>query len=124
MIPGGTFFVADNSGAFKVKLINTFKIKKYKKAYKIGKKVKVVIRELDLRKKQRISRKNVVNACVVKQKIKNFSIFGFKKFHINSVILLDNNFKPIGTRNFGIIDTNFFSSLKALSTNISSLKRF
>lgn len=125
MNPEAFIKVFDNSGAAEVKVIHFFKLRNYTKVL-IGTLLKVVIQKLDLRKKQRIENKTIVNAILVKRKIKKFSIYAYTKNNQTGVILLNNTFRPIGTRNFGIFDAiNLKKSkqLKILALNIRTTRR-
>jgi len=116
MIQSGTFLnVIDNSGAKEVCCIKVLPGYRRRYAY-IGDKIVVTIKSL--RNKRRTASKTkkgeVLKALIVRTKsiTKEYSGKNLKFFE-NSVILLNNQNKPIGTRIFGSIP-KFFRYTKHL----------
>ena len=102
--------VNDNSG---IKLAQCLKIYK-KKTGKIGDVILISIKNLKLnsKKKVKISKGDLLKAIIIYTKYKNKNTIGnFIKFDINSIIILNNQNKPLGTRIFGPI-TSFFRKKK------------
>jgi large subunit ribosomal protein L14 len=116
MIQNGTYLnVIDNSGA---KVVCCIKVKGgYKKRYaRIGDILVVSIKNLRRKRKttSKVKKGEVVKALVVRTKLglKDYSN-KYIKFFENSVILLNNNNRPIGTRIFGVLP-KFFRYTKHL----------
>ena len=116
MIQNGTYLnVIDNSGA---KVVCCIKVKGgYKKRYaRIGDILVVSIKNLRRKRKttSKVKKGEVVKALVVRTKLglKDYSN-KYIKFFENSVILLNNNNRPICTRIFGVLP-KFFRYTKHL----------
>lgn len=110
MIQKGTYLnVIDNSGA---KLVGCIQVKKgFKKRYaSIGDIVIVSIKALRNKRRStsKVKKGEVVKALIVRTKV-NINDYSKKSinFFENSVILLSNNNKPIGTRIFGVLPKFF-----------------
>lgn len=102
--------VNDNSG---IKLTQCLKIYK-KKTGKIGDVILISIKNLKLnnKKKLKISKGDLLKAIIIYTKYKNKNTIGnFIKFDINSIVILNNQNRPLGTRIFGPI-TSFFRKKK------------
>lgn len=102
--------INDNSG---IKLAQCLKIYK-KKTGKIGDIILISIKNLKLnnKKKIKISKGDLLKAIIIYTKYKNKNTIGnFIKFDINSIIILNNQNKPLGTRIFGPI-TSYFRKIK------------
>jgi large subunit ribosomal protein L14 len=106
MIQKGSFLrVIDNSGGRLVYCIRI--VSKLKRRYAFVGDV-LVVSIKNLRKKRKFASKvkkgNVVKALVVRTKISKKYYFGDNlMFFENSVVLLNNNYKLIGTRIFGLL---------------------
>lgn len=109
--------IIDNSGAKKAKCIKVLNGSK-KKTAKIGDFIKVVIKNANFNSK--IKKGQILNALIVRTKFPFKRIDGTKLFFSdNSIILLNNQKKMIGTRVFGVlareIKNLFFNKLILLS---------
>jgi|TARA_B110000967_G_scaffold188864_1_gene212067 large subunit ribosomal protein L14 len=116
MIQNGTYLnVIDNSGAKKVYCIQ---VKGgYKKRYaRIGDIITVSVKMLRTKRRatSKVKKGEVLKALIVRTKcgLKDYSNKSISFFE-NSVILLNNNNRPIGTRIFGILP-KFFRYTKHL----------
>jgi large subunit ribosomal protein L14 len=124
MIQSGTYLnVVDNSGAKDVCCIKVSK--GYRRRYAaIGDVITVSVKALRSKRKatSKVKKGDVVKALVVRTKTnqKDFSgkTLGFLE---NSVVLLTNQFKPIGSRVFGTLPETFnfskYLKVSSLSSN-------
>lgn len=125
MIQSGTVLnVIDNSGAKEVRCIKV--ISGYRRRYaRIGD--SIVVSVIALRTKRRLTVKikkgEVSKALIVRTKTKIKSLIGESlSFLENSVVLLNNQNKPIGTRIFGSLPQKFrytkYLRITSLSTGL------
>jgi large subunit ribosomal protein L14 len=110
MIQTGTFLnVIDNSGAKNVLCIKV--LSGYKRRYaKIGDLIVVSVKNLRSKRRatSKIKKGEISKAVVVRTKSKVRSFSGEHiNFFENSVVLLNNQKKPIGTRIFGCLPKTF-----------------
>lgn len=89
--------VADNSGG---KLVTCIKSKNKSK---IGSIITITVKEIK-KKSTKVKKKSIYKAIVLRQKglVKQNNGF-YLNFKNNSIIIIDNNNNPIGTKIFGII---------------------
>lgn len=112
--------VCDNSGASTVKIVNFFK-KRRNIRISFGSYLKVIVLKLDRKRKQRVNKKDKVIGFLIKSRKKTFNLYSYVKYHQSAMILLSNSFKPIGTRNFGVLGISFLDKkfmTKLLSLNV------
>ena len=97
--------VNDNSG---IKLAQCLKIYK-KKTGKIGDIILISIKNLKTNSsKKKLLKGDLLKAVIIYTKYKNKNTIGnLIKFDINSIIILNNQNKPLGTRIFGPITSTF-----------------
>jgi|TARA_A100001035_G_C27748352_1_gene485152 large subunit ribosomal protein L14 len=113
MVQSGSFLnVVDNSGAKTVCCIRVSK--GYKRRYAAeGDVILVSVKSLKNRRKStsKVKKGDVLKALVVRVKVNSFDIYGKNiSFQENSVVLLNNQYKPIGSRISGSLSKAFFSS--------------
>lgn len=117
--------VIDNSGGKKVRCIKIFKKGSFTSTASVGDIIIVAVKRL--RKKNRyrskVKKGDVLFAVVVHTKAPIHRSYGVSiKFADNSVVLLNKNFKPIGTRIFSVVPKelrlNNFSRVMSLSAGI------
>jgi large subunit ribosomal protein L14 len=98
---GSRLNVSDNSGAKKVECIKI--LNKHSKSFAyLGDFVIVSVKQLRLKGNVKVKKKDICLAFIFKTKALKKRIDGrFFKFYNNTVILLNKNFKPYGTRFFG-----------------------
>ena len=105
--------IADNSGATLAKCIKILGGSKKKNALLGDLIIVTIIKIKTTVTKFKIKPKQIFNALIIKCKnIKNKKCYIFYKFRSNSIILLDKQKNPIGTRLFGLIP--FFIKTKFL----------
>jgi large subunit ribosomal protein L14 len=97
--------VNDNSG---IKLAQCLKIYK-KKTGQIGDIILISIKNLKTNSsKKKLLKGDLLKAVIIYTKYKNKNTIGnLIKFDINSIIILNNQNKPLGTRIFGPITSTF-----------------
>lgn len=112
--------INDNSG---IKIGQCIKI--YKKAFgKIGDKILISVKKVHLNKKNiKIKKGDLFKAFIIQTKYKKATtIKNIIRFDNNCVIILNNQSKPIGTRIFGPITSEFRKNKEfkiiSLSSNI------
>lgn len=113
MVQSGSFLnVVDNSGAKAVCCIRVSK--GYKRRYATeGDVILVSVKSLKNRRKStsKVKKGDVLKALVVRVKVNSFDIYGKNiNFQENSVVLLNNQYKPVGSRVSGSLSKTFFSS--------------
>jgi len=115
--PGSFINVADNSGAKKVKFIKILK-KHPKSPGFLGDFVIVSVRELRSKGNLKVKRKQVCLGLIFRACSKNRRLDGrLFNFFDNTVILLNKNLKPYGTRFFGPVP----KELKEVKLRVSAL---
>ena len=100
--------VSDNSGAKTVKCIKVLGGSK-KKYAKLGETVVVSVQQLRNRSKKtsKVKKKEIYRALVIKTKTKHFKKDGSQiSFSENSVVLMNKQGNPVGTRILGIMPKN------------------
>lgn len=126
MIQVGTYLnVVDNSGG---KLVCCIKLSKgYRNRYsQIGDVILVSVKSLRRKKnvEPKVKKGEIVHALIIRTKSKfKLSFFESINFNENSVILLTNKYKCLGTRIFGSISKQFlltrFLKIVSLSSGLS-----
>ena len=98
---GSKLDVSDNSGAKKVECIKV--LNKHSKSFAyLGDFVIVSVKQLRLKGNVKVKKKDICLGLIFRTKYQKKRLDGrFFKFNTNSVILLNKNFKPYGTRFFG-----------------------
>lgn len=102
MIQAGSFLsISDNSGAKKVQCIKV--LNKHPKSFAfLGDFVMVTVKELRSKGNLKVKKKDVCLGLLFRAKYRQKRVDGrFFNFFNNSLILLNKNFKPLGTRFFG-----------------------
>lgn len=100
---GSKLNISDNSGAKKVECIKVLG-KNSKSAAFLGDFIIVSVKQLRSKGNLRVKKKDICLGLVFKIKYKTVRLDGrFFKFFNNTVILLNRNFKPYGTRFFGAV---------------------
>lgn len=102
MLRVGSFInISDNSGARKVQCIKVLK-KHPKSAAFLGDFILVSVKELRSKGNIKVKKKDICLALIFRTKFNTKRLDGrFFKFFDNTVILLNKNLKPYGTRFFG-----------------------
>lgn len=113
--------IKDNTG---IKLAQCLKIYKKKKGI-IGDKILISVKKIKFNKKKKtkISKGDLFKAYIVHTAFPNKNTIGnFIEFDNNSIIILNNQNKPLGTRIFGPITSYFrnekFLKIISLASNI------
>jgi len=114
------FNVLDNSGIKTVKYIGSHK---NQKGTNLGNIITVSVKKLRKKKKGKIINKKVFLAVIAQKKNKTKRKNGdYIQFNKNSVILVDTEYKPIGTRILGTIPNELkqvkFNKIISLATKI------
>jgi large subunit ribosomal protein L14 len=113
--------IKDNTG---IKEGNCIKVLKKKNAT-IGDLILISIRNLKLNslKKNKFYKGDIVKCLIIQTKFSNKSVIGnYIKFKDNAAIVLNNQNKPLGTKIFGLITSEFRKNkqfkILSLSSNI------
>jgi large subunit ribosomal protein L14 len=124
MIQQGSYLeVIDNSGAKKVmciKIINTG----YKQRYaRVGSLILISVKSTRSSKILKVKKGDMYKALIVRTKAKSFSkVYNFKQNFENAAVLLNKQYKLLGTRIFGKIPKQLkFSKFLKLTTLSSGL---
>ena len=111
--------INDNTGAKKAKCIKIYK----NKTGKIGTTILISIKSIRINKNKKIKIKkgDKVKALIMHTRFFNKNTLGNRiKFDNNNIILLDNQEKPLGTRIFGPITSEFRKSKKLKILSLAS----
>ena len=124
MIQTGTFVnIIDNSGAKKglcIKILNSGYQQRYAH---VGDLVLISIKTVKFSPNLKVQKGEMHKALIVRTKTPNYSFSSnYTKFYENSVILLNKQYKPLGTRIFGVIPKAFkytkFLKIATLSSGL------